>query len=72
MTAVVDYIGTDSWNSITNIAGQGLTGYWAGAAAHRVWSVPLIPSDGSSCLEAAASGSYDSSTRPWQGAGRRR
>jgi hypothetical protein len=60
VTAVVAYIGTDSWNSITNVAGQGLTGYWAGTSAHRVWSVPLIPSDGSSSLQTAASGSYNS------------
>ncbi len=60
ITTVVDYIGTDSWNSITNVAGQQLTGYWAGSNAHRVWSVPLIPSDGSSSLSSAADGSYDS------------
>ncbi|MDX6228878.1 MAG: hypothetical protein QOI76_2268 [Frankiales bacterium] len=60
VTAVISYIGTDSWNSITNVAGQGLTGYWAGEAAHRVWSVPLIPSDGSSSLQTAATGSYNS------------
>jgi methionine-rich copper-binding protein CopC len=60
VTAVVDYTGTDSWASITNVAGQGLTGYWAGETAHRVWSVPLIPSDGSSSLETAATGAYNS------------
>ncbi|MDX6243551.1 MAG: hypothetical protein QOE76_1274 [Frankiales bacterium] len=59
VSVVVDYIGTDSWNSITNVAGQGLQSYWAGETAHRVWSVPLIPSDGSSSLQAAASGSYN-------------
>jgi hypothetical protein len=59
VSVVVGYIGTDSWKSITNVAGQGLTGYWAGETAHRVWSVPLIPSDGSSSLQAAASGSYN-------------
>ncbi len=56
---VTDYIGTNSWYSISNVAGQGLTGYWAGLNAHRVWSVPLIPSDGSSSLETAATGAYD-------------
>ena len=56
---VVDYIGTNSWASIDNVAGQGLTGYWAGLDAHRVWSVPLIPSDGSSSLATAATGSYN-------------
>src|SRR3954454_13326567 len=30
LTAIVAYSGTDSWNSFTNVAGEGLVGYWNG------------------------------------------
>ncbi len=60
VTAVVTYTSTNSWANITNVVGQGLTGYWSGLHAHMVWSVPLIPSDGSSSLATAATGAYDS------------
>ena len=59
VSVVVDYIATNSWANITNVSGEGLQSYWNGETAHRVWSVPLIPNDGSSSLEAAAGGSYN-------------
>ena len=57
ITAVVAYGGTDSWSSIT---AMGSIGWWQQVPVHHVWSMPLIPSDGSSSIAAAGAGSYDS------------
>jgi hypothetical protein len=57
---VTNYLGTDSWYGITNVAGEGLTHYWDGSSVHRVWSVPMLPLDKSGTLQAEAQGSYNS------------
>ncbi|MDX6208664.1 MAG: hypothetical protein QOE24_1055 [Frankiales bacterium] len=57
---VVNYLGTSTWASITGVSQQGLTGYWAGSSAHRVWSVPMLPLQESASLSAEASGAYNS------------
>ncbi|BEP13509.1 hypothetical protein acdb102_18200 [Acidothermaceae bacterium B102] len=56
ITAVTVYTAVDSW---ANITAMGSIGYWSGINVHHVWSMPLIPEDGSSTLEKAAAGSYD-------------
>jgi Glycosyl hydrolase family 26 len=57
ITAIDTYTAVDSWASIT---AMGSIGWWSGLNAHQVWSMPLIPEDGTSTLEAAAAGNYDS------------
>ena len=57
ITTVTAYGGTDSWNDIT---AMGSIGWWQQTPVHHTWSLPLIPSDGSSTLTAAAAGAYDS------------
>jgi hypothetical protein len=57
---VTNYLGTSTWNGITNVAGEGLTNYWAGSSAHRVWSVPMLPLSESASLTTEASGGYNS------------
>ena len=57
ITTVTTYGGTDSWASIT---AMGSIGWWQKVPVHHTWSMPMIPEDGHSTLEAAASGSYDS------------
>src|SRR3954453_2835019 len=57
---IVNYLGTGTWDSITGVAKQGLTGYWAGQSAPRVWSVPMLPLHESASLSAKAHGDYNS------------
>ena len=57
---IVNYLGTSTWDSITGVTKQGLTGYWAGSSAHRVWSVPMLPLNQSASLTAEANGDYNS------------
>ena len=57
---VTGYLGTNSWDSITSVTKYGLTKYWDNSNAHMVWSVPLLPADGSASLETAATGAYNS------------
>jgi hypothetical protein len=57
---VTNYLGTDSWYGITNVVGQALTHYWDGSNVHRVWSVPMLPADGTGTLQAEAAGAYNS------------
>jgi hypothetical protein len=58
LQAVTTYTGTDSWSSMTGST-QWVAQTWAPLNAHEVWSVPLIPSDGTSTLETAATGAYN-------------
>ncbi len=57
---VTNYLGTDTWTGITNVAGEGLTKYWDGSTAHRVYSVPMLPLQQSASLTAEANGDYNS------------
>lgn len=57
---IVNYLGTSTWDSITGVSKQGLTSYWAGHSAHRVWSVPMLPLHQSASLSAEARGDYNS------------
>jgi Glycosyl hydrolase family 26 len=59
VTVINDYTNTDNWANIVNVANQHLASQWAGLNAHHVWSVPLIPMNGSSSLEAGAAGAND-------------
>jgi hypothetical protein len=56
---VTSYLGTDTWQGITNVAGEGLTGYLAGSTVHRVWSVPMLPLGESASLSTEANGGYN-------------
>ena len=56
---VTNYLGTDTWAGITNVAGQALTHYWDGSSVHRVWSVPMLPLDESASLSTEAAGGYN-------------
>ncbi len=57
---IVNYISTSTWDTITSVSKQGLTGYWAGQSAHRVWSVPMLPLKESASLTNEARGDYNS------------
>jgi hypothetical protein len=57
---VTGYTGTQTWDSITSVTKYGLTKYWDNSNAHMVWSVPLLPLDGTASLETAATGAYNS------------
>jgi Glycosyl hydrolase family 26 len=56
---VVNYLGTDTWAGITNVAGEGLTKYWDGSNVHRVWTVPMLPLQEPATLEQGATGAYN-------------
>jgi hypothetical protein len=56
---ITSYTSTSSWSTVTGVTRQGLTSAWNNSSAHRVWSMPLIPSDGSSTMEQAAAGAYN-------------
>src|SRR3954468_14174523 len=56
ITAITTYTAVDS---LANVTGMGSIGWWQPMNVHHVWSMPLIPEDGSSTLEKAAAGAYD-------------
>ncbi|BEP13263.1 hypothetical protein acdb102_15740 [Acidothermaceae bacterium B102] len=56
---VTSYTSTDSWDLITGVTKQGLTQIYSGTNAHLVWSVPLLPLNGSASLSQAAAGAYN-------------
>src|SRR3954447_2202054 len=56
ITAITTYTAVDSW---ANITAMGSIGWWQPINVHHVWSMPLIPEDGTSTLEKAAAGAYD-------------
>src|SRR3954463_14748900 len=56
VTAMTTYTAVDSW---ANITAMGSIGWWQPLNVHHVWSMPLIPEDGVSTLEQAASGAAD-------------
>src|SRR5207247_7372758 len=60
---IVNFLGTSTWASITGVSKQGLTRYWAGNSAHRVWSVPMLPRKESASLTSEAKGAYNSKFR---------
>ncbi|BEP13271.1 hypothetical protein acdb102_15820 [Acidothermaceae bacterium B102] len=60
VTVVTDYTNTDHWANIVNVDHQNLAQSWSGLNAHHVWSVPLVPLDHSSSIQAGARGAYDS------------
>jgi hypothetical protein len=57
---VVDYTGTRTWDGISQVKREGLLDRGLPSTVHRVFSVPLIPSDDGSTLERGANGEYDS------------
>ena len=57
---VTSYISTNSWDAITGVSKQGLTSLYSGTNAHLVWSVPLLPLNGSATLAQAATGMFNS------------
>ena len=56
---VVDYVGTRTWDGVTQLKREGLLDRGLPSTVHRVFSVPLIPSDDGSTLAAGANGDYD-------------
>ena len=58
--AITGYTSTDSWDAITGVTRQGLTGLYTNTNAHMVWSMPLVPGNGTSSLSQAATGAYNS------------
>jgi hypothetical protein len=56
---VVDYVGTRTWEGITQLNREGLLDRGLPASVHRVFSVPLIPTDVGATLAAGANGDYD-------------
>jgi len=56
---ITSYTSTNSWDLITGVTTQGLTQIYHGTNAHLVWSVPLLPLDGSASLALAATGAYN-------------
>jgi hypothetical protein len=56
---VVDYTGTKSWDGIAQVKREGLLDRGLPSTIHRVFSVPLIPSDDGATLEQGAQGAYD-------------
>ena len=56
---VVDYTGTRTWDGIAQVKREGLLDRGLPSTVHRVFSVPLIPSDDGSTLERGANGEYD-------------
>ena len=59
---VVGYVGTRTWEGVTQIAHQGLLTQRR-AGVRRVYSVPLIPTDVGATLLHGAAGDYDSHFR---------
>lgn len=55
---LVNYVGTKTWDGATQIQREGLLGGTA-PGVHRVYSVPLIPSDANASLAQGAAGEYD-------------
>ena len=58
--AITGYTSTDSWDAITGVTKQGLTSLYSGTSAHMVWSLPLVPGNGTGSLSQAAAGAYNS------------
>jgi hypothetical protein len=56
---VVDYVGSRTWDGITQLSREGLLDRGLPASVHRVFSVPLIPTDEGATLAAGAHGDYD-------------
>ncbi|MDX6208461.1 MAG: hypothetical protein QOE24_852 [Frankiales bacterium] len=56
---VVDYTGTKTWDGVTQLDREGLLDRGLPSSVHRVFSVPLIPSDDHATLAAGAAGDYD-------------
>lgn len=59
MEVVVDYVGTRTWDGITQLDREGLLDRGLPADVHRVFSVPLIPTDDNATIARGANGEYD-------------